>query len=179
VIIFLGKQFIPATDNLKILAVFPLLKSYNHFLSKQVLIAHNRERLYLHSLIVTSLVFIVLILILSYQYADSGASYAIMLAEALLLLINLYYVRKTAIHLNVFDMRTFLDALIGASLFIPIIYLVRNLVPSPLAILIISIAACVVVYIGVQAYVIRNHFMLTLKGIIIRRGKKFMNSFYK
>lgn len=58
VIIFLGEQFIPATDNLKILATFPLLKSYNHFLSKQVLISHNRERLYLNGLLVTSLVFV-------------------------------------------------------------------------------------------------------------------------
>lgn len=177
VVTFLGNQFIPATDNLRILAIFPLLKSYNHFLSKQVLISHNRERLYLNSLIITSLVFVVLMLVLSYQYADSGASCAIMLAEVLLLLINFYYVRKTSLHLNVFDTRTFVDALIGASLFIPIIYVVRNLVSSPLGILVISISACLVIYIGVQTYVIRNRFMLTLKGIIVRRGKKFMNSF--
>ena len=179
VIVFLGKQFIPATDNLKILAAFPLLKSYNHFLSKQILISHNRERLYLNSLIVTSLVFVVLILILSYRYADSGASVAIMFAEVLLLLINFYYVRKTAEHLNIFDVRTFRDALIGASLFIPIIYLIRNMVSAPAGILVISIGACVIVYIGVQSYIIRNDFMLILKGTVIRRGKKFMNSIHK
>ena len=176
VVIFLGKQFIPATDNLKILAAFPLLKSYNHFLSKQVLISHNRERLYLNSLVITSLVFVVLMLILSYKYADSGASYAIILAEVLLLLINFYYVRKTSVHLNVFDMRTFIDALIGALLFIPIVYLIRSLTASPLGILVISIGACVIVYIAVQSFVLRNDFMLALKDTIIRRGKKFINS---
>lgn len=172
VIIFLGKQFIPATDNLKILATFPFLKSYNHFLSKQVLISHNREKLYLNSLLITSLFFIVLMLLLSYRYADSGASYAIIMAEVLLLGINYYYVRQTTIHLRVFDLRTFIHALIGASLFIPLIYFIRRNVPSPLLVLIISITSCVVVYVVIQSFVLRNDFMLILKDIVIRRFRK-------
>jgi O-antigen/teichoic acid export membrane protein len=179
VVIFLGDQFIPATDNLKILATFPLLKSYNHFLSKQVLISHNRERLYLNSLLVTSLVFVFLMLILSYKYADSGASYAIMIAEILLLFINFYYVRKTSVHLRVFDTRTFIDAITGASLFIPVVYIIRRVVPSQLGVLIISIVTCVLVYVVVQSFVIRNDFMLILKDAIIRSGKRMMNSLYK
>ena len=177
VIIFLGKQFIPATDNLKILATFPFLKSYNLFLSKQVLISHNRERLYLNGLLVTSLVFVFLMLFLSYKYADSGASYAIMLAEILLLVINYYYVRKTSMHLQVFDLRTFIHALIGASLFIPVVYLIRKVIPSPLLVLIISISSCFIVYVVIESFVIRNGFMVILKDAVIRRFKKIMNSF--
>lgn len=179
VIIFLGDQFIPATDNLKILAAFPFLKSYNHFLSKQVLISHNRERLYLNSLLVTSIVFVCLMLILSYGYADTGASYSIMFAEILLLLINCYYVRKTSMHLNIFDIRTFIHAVIGASLFIPLIYGIRIIISSPLMVLILSIGSCLIFYVLVQSFVIRNDFMLILKGIIVRGGKKTINSFYK
>ena len=179
VIIFLGERFIPATDNLRILATFPLLKSYNHFLSKQILISHNREGLYLNSLIVTSVVFVFLMLVLSYRFADTGASYAIMVAEILLLIINCYYVRKTAAHLRVFDARTFADALIGALLFIPVVYLIRITIPSPLIVLITSIGTCLFVYLLVQSFVIRNDFMLLLKEIAIRRGKELMNSFYK
>jgi O-antigen/teichoic acid export membrane protein len=179
VVIFLGKQFIPATDNLKILAAFPLLKSYNHFLSKQVLISHNRERLYLNSLIITSLVFVFLMLILSHRYADSGASYAVMFAEILLLVINFYYVRKTAVHLRVFDTRTFIDALIGASLFIPVIYFIRMLIPSTAGVMILSICTCIIIYVVVQSVVMRNDFMLTLMHVVMRRGKKLINSIYK
>ena len=177
VIIFLGEQFIPATDNLKILATFPLLKSYNLFLSKQVLISHNRERLYLNGLLVTSLVFVFLMLLLSYKYADLGASYAIMFAEILLLVINYYYVRKTSMHLQVFDLRTFIHALIGASLFIPVVYLIRKVIPSPLLILIISISSCFIVYVVIESFVIRNGFMVILKDAVIRRFKKILNSF--
>ncbi|MBC7826237.1 MAG: oligosaccharide flippase family protein [Chitinophagaceae bacterium] len=178
VIIFLGEQFIPATGNLRILAAFPLLKSYNHFLSKQVLISHNRERLYLNGLVVTSVVFVFLMLFLSYKYADSGASYAIMLAEILLLLINYYYVRKTSTDLQVFDLRTFIHALVGASLFIPVVYLIRKLIPSPLPVLIISMGSCFFVYVIIQAFVIRNNFMLILKDVFIRRCKKLWSFFF-
>jgi O-antigen/teichoic acid export membrane protein len=179
VLIFLGEQFIPATGNLKILAAFPLLKSYNHFLSKQILISHNRERLYLNSLIITSLVFVFLMLALSYKYADSGASYAIMFAEILLLAINFYYVRKTAVHLKVFDTRTFMDAVIGALLFIPVIYLIRMIIPSTTGVLILSIAACIIIYVVVQSVVIRNDFMVALMHAIVRRGKKLISSIHK
>lgn len=177
VIIFLGKQFIPATENLRILATFPLLKSYNHFLSKQVLISHNREKLYLNSLLITSLVFVFLMLLLSYKYADSGASYAIMFAEVLLLVINYYYVRKTTRHLRVFDIRTFMHALIGASLFVPLIFLIRKMVPSPSMVLILSMASCFTVYIVIQSFVIRNDFMLILKDAVVNRFKKILNFF--
>lgn len=105
--IFLGNQFIPATDNLRILAAFPILKAYNHFLSKQVLTAHNREKLYLKSLFVASIFFLVLILFLGYYFADTGASYAIVFTELLMLAMNYYYVRTAFLHLQVFDIRTF------------------------------------------------------------------------
>ncbi|MGZ5190543.1 MAG: flippase [Flavisolibacter sp.] len=176
VIIFLGKQFIPATDNLKILAAFPILKSYNHFLSKQVLISHNRERLYLNSLLITSLVFVALMLILSYRFADTGASYAIILAEILLLVINYYYVRKTSTYLRVFDVPTFIHAVIGASLFVPLVYLIRRTVPSHLLVLILSIVSCIIVYVGIQSFVIRNEFMVIIKNVVLRRVKKIIHN---
>jgi O-antigen/teichoic acid export membrane protein len=175
VIIFLGKQFIPATDNLKILAAFPLLKSYNLFLSKQVLISHNREKLYLNTLIVSSIVFVCSMLILSYKYADTGASFAIMITELLMLSMNYYYVRSTSGHLLVFDIRTFMHAILGASLFVPVIYLIKGIILSPLIVLILSIVSCFVIYMIVQAFVIRNDFMLLLKNIIMGRYKKLVD----
>jgi O-antigen/teichoic acid export membrane protein len=175
VIIFLGKQFIPATDNLKILAAFPLLKSYNLFLSKQVLISHNHENLYLNTLIVSSIVFVISMLILSYQYADTGASFAIMITELLMLVMNYYYVRSTSSHLLVFDIRTFIHAILGASLFVPIIYLIKGMILSPLIVLILSIVSCFIIYMIVQAFVIRNDFMLLLKNIIMGRYKKLVD----
>jgi O-antigen/teichoic acid export membrane protein len=179
VIIFLGEQFIPAMDNLKILAAFPFLKSYNHFLSKQVLISQNHEGLYLNSLLVTSVVFVILMLLLSYKYADTGASYSLMFAEVLLLLINIYYVRKTSMHLHVFDMKTFAQAIIGALLFVPIIYFIKIMVTSSLGVLIISIVSCLLFYVLIQSFVIKNDFMMILKNIVIRRGRETINSLYK
>jgi len=178
IIIFLGKQFIPATENLMILAAFPLLKSYNLFLSRQVLISHNREKLYLNSLLVSGVVFVGLMLVLSYNYADTGASYAIMCAELLMLGMNYYYVKKTSPHLQVFDLRTFSHALIGAILFVPVIYLIRISVSSTLLVLIFSISSCFIIYVLIQLFVIRNDIMVILKNIFIHHFKKATHFFH-
>ena len=176
VIVFLGQQFIPAIDNLRILAIFPLLKSYNHLLSKQVLISHDRERLYLNALSISSVVFVILVLGLSYLYADSGASYAIICAEIVLLVMNFYYVRKTFSHVEVFDPKTFLHACTGALIFIPVVYLIKTGISSPVLVLTISIVTCVVLYFLVQLFIIKNEFMIILRDIIVKRGKKFIKS---
>jgi O-antigen/teichoic acid export membrane protein len=178
VLIFLGKQFIPAVDNLKILAAFPLLKSYNQFLSKQVLISHNHEKLYLNTLIISSILFIPLMLVLSYKYHDTGAAWAIMITELLMLVMNYHYVNKTSWHLEVFDLRTFMHAILGALLFIPIIYLIKWIVPSILWVLIISIVGCFIVYVFIQSFVIRNDFMLILKNIAFGRFRKMKDFFH-
>jgi O-antigen/teichoic acid export membrane protein len=177
VIIFLGQQFIPATDNLKILACFPFLKSYNLFLSKQILISHNHEKLYLNTLIVSSSIFVFLMLFFSSMYADTGASFAIIITEFLVLIMNYNYVRNTARHLLVFDVRTFIHAILGAALFIPIVYLIRMIIPSPLFVMILSIGSCFMVYMIFQSFVMRNDFMTILKDIAIRRGEKTWTSF--
>lgn len=171
VVVFLGEKFIPATDNLRILSIFPLLKSYNHLLSKQVLISHNRERLYLNALAVASGVFMVLMVTLSYLYADAGASYAIIAAEVVLLIMNLYYVRKNFGYMRVFDKATFMHACIGAVIFVPVVSLVMYGIKSPVLVLVISIVSCVLIYLCIQSFIIRNEFMVILKNVLLQRKK--------
>lgn len=179
VIAFLGKQFLPAIDNLRILAVFPLIKAYNHFLSKQVLISHNQEKLYLKALLVTGVIFIALMLILSNSFADTGASYALVVAEVCLLLANLHYVRKIATQLIIFDWKTFAQALIGSLVFIPVVYFLKYSGWSYLAILISSMITCVIAYVLVQIFIIKNGFMVILKDLSILRGRAILNTILK
>ena len=118
----------------------------------------------------------ILVLGLSYLYADSGASYAIICAEIVLLVMNFYYVRKTFSHVEVFDPKTFLHACTGALIFIPVVYLIKTGISSPVLVLTISIVTCVVLYFLVQLFIIKNEFMIILRDIIVKRGKKFMKS---
>ena len=166
VLLFLGDKFVPAIDNLKILSVLPVLKAYNLFLSKQVLITHNHEQLYLKSLVITCAVFIVSILLLGYFFQDFGASLALVMAELVLLLINYYYVRRIAPALEVFDSRTFLQAIAGSVSFIAIIYLIRQAASSAFIQVASGFLGCVIIYWVTMVLIIKHDFMISIQSIV-------------
>ncbi|HEX4373833.1 MAG TPA: flippase [Puia sp.] len=168
IIIFLGNGFLPAITDLKILAVYPFLKSYNLFLSKQVLIPHNKEKIYLKTLTITGVIFIILSLFLSYHFADKGACYAIVLSEGIGLLLNYYYAKKINDYLKIFDWKSFFHALAGIIIFIPVIYLLKKIILSGILTLILSVTVCFLVYIFTEVFIIRNEFMKFLKNIFFQ-----------
>jgi len=55
---YLGKSFSRVAEDLKIVAVFPLLKLFSLFISKQILISHNNEKLYFRILVAGCIVFL-------------------------------------------------------------------------------------------------------------------------
>ena len=165
--IFLGEAFMPAALDLRILAFFPFIRAYNLFLSKQILIPYDKEKLFLKSLVTGSAVFVVLTLILSAEYADKGACIAILVAEMVTLLINYYYVRKTAVMINVFDVKMLTHALFGAMLFVPVVYFVKLQWQTDWKILVFSIIACSIVYMLVLFYVVRNKFIAEIKAAVL------------
>jgi O-antigen/teichoic acid export membrane protein len=168
IFIFLGNGFLPAITDLKILAVYPFLKSYNLFLSKQVLIPHNKEKIYLKTLTITGVIFIILSLFLSYHFADKGACYAIVLSEGIGLLLNYYYAKKINDYLKIFDWKSFFHALAGIIIFIPVIYLLKKIILSGILTLILSVTVCFLVYIFTEVFIIRNEFMKFLKNIFFQ-----------
>lgn len=166
--VFLGDQFLPSIVNIKILAIYPLVRGYNLFLSKQVLIAHNREKIYLVNLILGDVLFVGLTLTLSHYFADRGACFAILISETFILGLNYYFARKTAANLQLFDNKAFWQAGVSAALMIPAVYLIKWYGPSPFSILFLSAAAGALVYLLVQLYVMRNDFSLLVKDKIVQ-----------
>lgn len=157
--LFLGDKFYSVGDNLQMIALLPLIKAYSVLLSKQVLIPNNQEKLYLRSLIIGGLLFIILTLILSYAFQDRGACMAIMLAELAVLVVNYYYARQTAPSLLLFDWRTAGQAIAGSLLFIPVVLFIKTAVVSPALVLIISVAVCIPLYFLFQLLILRNAFV--------------------
>ncbi|AXY74442.1 flippase [Paraflavitalea soli] len=168
--IFLGPQFMPVVSDIRILALFPLLRTCNLFLSKQVLIAWGKEKLYLRSSIAGSLAFIVLSLLLSRYWADVGACCAIVAAEVTTLVINYYYARRVAGELQLFETKELSHAFGSALVFIPVIWGIQQLAQAPLLVLLLSIAACIVVYGLVQFFVMRNHFAVIVWEAVKRKS---------
>ena len=166
--IFLGEAFMPAALDLRILAFFPFIRAYNLFLSKQILIPYDKEKLFLKSLVAGSSVFIILTLVLSAKYGDEGACIAILVAEMVTLLFNYVYVKRTAASLHVFDSRMLGHALLGAVLFVPVIYLIRLQWQADWKILVFSILACALVYTLVLFYFLNNTFTATIKAAAMK-----------
>jgi len=162
--IVFGPQFHAVAFNLKILSLVPFLRCYNLFLSKQVLIAYDKEKLYVRSLLISGLIFVAATLLLSSLFRDRGASIAMLLYESCLVAFNYYYARKLDAKLKVFDWRSLRDAIAGALLFIPMIFLLRRWMQTDWLFLSVIIGACAVVYVLFEAFVIRNELMLSLRA---------------
>ncbi len=168
--VFLGKQFLPAVTDVRILTLFPFLRTFNLFLSKQVLISYDKEKLYLRALITGSLSFVALSLSLSYFFADIGACCAIVMAEAVTLIMSYYYARKVAPDLPLFDLRGFLQACGSSLIFIPIILGISQVWSAPLVILLLSVSLCIIFYVLIQLLVMRNSFAIVVWEAVKRKS---------
>lgn len=163
--VFLGDQFLPVAENLRVLAIYPFLKGTGLFLSNPVLIAHHKEKNFLRNLVAGTILFIAAALVLGYYYSDTGVCIALVVTEAVMLFANYLSVKKNLPSLPIFDSRTMMHALLGSAFFIPLIYLIRSGTNSGIAILVTGIAGCSILY-ALFLIMIRNSFALHIKTIL-------------
>jgi O-antigen/teichoic acid export membrane protein len=161
--VIFGPSFSPVAADLRILCVVPFIRCYNLFLSKQVLMAYDNERLYLKSLLFSGLIFVASTIILSYLYQDKGASVAMVLYECSLLIFNYYFVKKTDRHLKVFDWKSVVQAILGAAVFVPLIFLARRWLHADWLWLCLIIGTCAAVYMSFLLFVLKNELMISLR----------------
>ena len=172
--VIFGASFAPVATDLRILCVVPFLRCFNLFLSKQVLIAYDNERFYVKSLLLSGSIFVVATLFLSNQFQDVGASIAIVLYEACLVIFNYYFVKRTDNNLTVFDWKSMLEALAGSAIFVPLIFLARTWMFADWLWLSLVIGLCALVYILFLLFVLRNELMMSLRV----SGIKYLNQFH-
>ena len=166
--VIFGPSFSPVALNLRILCIVPLLRCYNLFLSKQVLIAYDHERLYLRSLFFSGVIFVVATIFLSYFFKDVGASISMVVYESSLLLFNYHYVRKLDQGLKVFDWKSILQAIAGAAIFVPLIFLAKSWMDADWLWLCVLIGVCAAVYISFLLFVLKNELLVSLRSSGIR-----------
>lgn len=164
VLVLFGTRFYPAIIDVQLLALFPCIKAFNLFLGNQVLMANNQEKAYLHNLLASGILFIVLTLVLSYYWADKGACIALLLAETLTALLNLRAVKRMMPHMVSFVHGRPVWEAVGVSLlFFPLVYVI-NLAPmGPLPQLVLGIAGCMVLYGATQLFVVRGEVALLIR----------------
>ncbi|WP_207512706.1 flippase [Longitalea luteola] len=168
----LANSFLKASVNIQILALLPLLKTYGFFLNKQILMAHGKEKLTLYGLIIGSIVYILLMLTLSYYLHDRGACIAMILGEFIVLSMGYWYVKKYFPGMKIFDKVTFLQSLAASLLFIPVVWLVKMVLSSPVLIVLSALAICVPIYFIMQLWVMKNKLVKYLYTTAIANLKK-------
>jgi O-antigen/teichoic acid export membrane protein len=168
----LSESYYRVSVNVQILALLPLIKTYGIFLNKQILVAHSREKLQLYGLIIGSIVYISLLLGLSYYMQDQGACYAMIIGETIVLGMGYWYVKKYFPEILIFDTITFLQSIFASLLFIPIIWLLKMAFVSPVLIILLAIAICLPVYFIMLLLVMKNKLVTQLYTNVIAELRK-------
>jgi O-antigen/teichoic acid export membrane protein len=168
----MGEQFYGVIANIRILALLPLIKTYSLFLNKQILMSHGKDKLTLFSLVTGSVAYIFLMLILCYFLQARGACYAMVLAEMIILVVNFGFVRKYFPSLRIFDGGILLQSLLASLFFVPVIWLLKENIASPLLVVLLSVTACALLYFVVQWKVMRNKLLLNLCASAMAALKK-------
>lgn len=154
--VYLGPAFGQVAFNLKLLAIFPVISTFELFLNRQVLLSYHKEKLVMQWILTGGVVFIFCTLVLSHQFGDKGASIAIVLGELILLAGSYYQVQQLKMSFRFIDWKSSLQIISGALLFIPVIYLINTFVSTGWIALVTSIIACIVTYFLWLGMVIRN-----------------------
>ena len=148
--VFLGPSFAPAADNIRILSLYPLLRSYSLFLSNPVLMAHGYERAFLTNLLFATAVYLLAAILGSKLAAGTGICWALIIADSLLILANFRTVRRLMPSVRIWDFATLFRAMLAAIGFIPILWGIRTATTVPLFILLLGVPACALLYLGIM-----------------------------
>lgn len=160
---FLGSGFEGSVLCLQLLAIFPLLKSLSLFYFKQVLIAHNKEKLALRSLLAGNLLFVPLTLVLSRYWQQSGAAIALVVSEAVVLASSSYFAVRHYPAMGLLKQKILLHAFFASLLFLPVVALGWFFRFPDLWLLLYAIPVCILVYIFVQLILMKNEFSEEMK----------------
>ena len=148
--VFLGPSFAPAADNIRILSLYPLLRSYSLFLSNPVLMAHGYERHFLTNLLFSTAVYLLAAILGSEFAAGAGICWALILADLLLILANARTVRRLIPSVRIWDSATLFRSMLAALGFVPVLWGIRTVTSVPLFILLLGVPACALLYLGIM-----------------------------
>ncbi len=160
--VYLGPAFSPVAINLQILAIFPVISTFELFLNRQVLLSYHKEKQVMTMILVIGFIFITTTILLSTFYGDKGASIAIVFAEILLLIFSYYQVRLLKMGFSFIDWKNIFQIISGVILFIPVIYFNKTFIDTKWLELVCNIAGCILIYFGWLIFAVKNTIALQL-----------------
>ncbi|WP_299285777.1 flippase [uncultured Mucilaginibacter sp.] len=162
--LFSGRQFLEAANSMRVLSVLPLIIGFAHFLLFMILVPAGRNRemflCVIGGLIISLLLNVLLIPILR----QVGSAIANVCSETVVTLLYFYFIKKNFSFAYQWFLVT--QAIISALIFIPLVWMVKQL-ELPLAyMLIISITGCALAYITLQFLLFKNNFVFSVVDVV-------------
>lgn len=160
IVVFSGKQFLPASHSMQVLSVLPLIISLGYFFAFQILVPADKGKQVFIAAIIGVCFGLVLNFILIPTYQELGAAIANVSCELIVLLVYFYQARKF-FHLR-YHWTLFFEAVIASLLFIPLIYWIKTFDLHPITTLLLAIVSCAIVYCSIQYYFFKNRFLVSI-----------------
>ena len=160
--LYFGPAFNRVFINIKILALYPFIKCYSMYLTKQMLQPFGHDKLVVKGLLAGFIVLVISMLILCPFWQDAGASVSLILSEVVTAAYFTWWLRKRYVHIQLFDFITLLQAAGASLLFIPIVYITGCIGIHTLPQFFIMVVACIIVYFVVQLVICRNKLLLQI-----------------
>ncbi|MEX8548374.1 MAG: flippase [Mucilaginibacter sp.] len=162
--LFSGKQFLEATNSMRLLSVLPLTVGFSRFLQYLILVPSGKNREMFLCVIGGLVVSLALNILLIPSLRQVGSSIANVSSELVVTASYFYIITK---HFSfTYQWSLLVKAVISALIFIPLIWMVKQL-ELPLAyMLIISIGGCALAYTIIQMFLFKNNFVFIIINII-------------
>ncbi len=168
--LFSGERFLEATGSMRLLSVLPLIIGIAHMLLFMILIPSGRNgEMFLCILggLITSLI---LNFILIPPLKQIGSSIANVLSEVIVALLYFYAISRR--YTFNYQWTLLLKALISASVFFPVVWLIKELRLQLPVMLFASVSGCAIAYVLFQLFIFKSKLIFEVwDGIKLRLNK--------
>lgn len=168
--VFSGKAFSGAETAMRMLSFLPLFIGLSNLFGMQILSASGNDVLVLKSVFVGMIIHVLLNLLLVPIYAHNGAALSILITEVLVTLVTFYFAYQK---FNIkFNLNRLFNDLLLCLIFVPIIWMIKELVNIPSMVIVFSLSSCAALYIMAQYVIFKNEFVaqaiITIKNKLIK-----------
>ena len=172
--LFSGKEFLPATISMQLLSLLPLIIGLGHLFLFLVLVPSGRNKEMFFCVIGGLVSSLILNILLIPHFQEAGSSVANVCSEIIVTVLYFYFIKRDFSF--VFEWSLLVKAIGSALIFVPVIWLARELSLPLVYTLIFSIASCGIIYIGIQWLLFRNNFVIAIHEFVKMKLNKVENS---
>ena len=154
IMLFSGREFLPATNSMRLLSFLPLIVGFAHFLLFMILVPSGKNRQMFICVLFGVISSLILNVLLIPKYQQVGSSIANIFSEIIVTALYFYVVKRY--FKFIFNWSLLFKALFCAVLFIPLIWLIKEFNLSLIYTIVASVLTCALVYLAVQSWLFKD-----------------------